>query len=102
LISADLILSTIDDSARRVLDTGAENIGKVVGHKYGEEAAQSSLLMAGTARNVGLVYVDMRGIGRRALLKRTARTFVKSRVMSHHPAPSQPPMDQSPGFSGKR
>jgi len=33
LISADLILSTIDDSTRRVLDTGTVNIGKVVGHK---------------------------------------------------------------------
>ena len=33
LISADLILSTIDHSARRMLDTGTEEIGKVVGHK---------------------------------------------------------------------
>jgi spartin len=34
LISADLILSTIDDAARRILDAGTENVGKVVGHKY--------------------------------------------------------------------
>jgi len=33
LISADLILSTIDHSTRRMLDTGTEEIGKVVGHK---------------------------------------------------------------------
>ena len=111
LISADLILSTIDHSARRMLDTGTEEIGKVVGHKqvsstrhlialflnalinrYGPEAAQSSLLMAGTARNVGLVYVDMRGIGRRALLRRAGRTFVKARVSSNHvPTATAPP-----------
>ncbi|KIM49553.1 hypothetical protein M413DRAFT_438742 [Hebeloma cylindrosporum] len=92
LISADLILSTIDHSTRRMLDVGTEEIGKVVGHKYGPEAAQSSLLMAGTARNVGLVYVDMRGIGRRALLKRAGKTFVKARVSSNHVpmAPSPP------------
>ncbi|KAH9483660.1 hypothetical protein JR316_0003130 [Psilocybe cubensis] len=83
LISADLILSTIDHSTRRVLDTGTEQLGRVVGHKYGPEAAQSSLLMAGTARNVGLVYVDMRGIGRRALLKRAGKTYVKSKVSSN-------------------
>ncbi|KAJ3514180.1 hypothetical protein NLJ89_g2519 [Agrocybe chaxingu] len=102
LISADLILSTIDDSTRRLLDTGTEQLGRVVGHKYGAEAAQSSLLMAGTARNVGLVYVDMRGIGRRALLKRTAHTFVKARVSSNKPAytPSQPPV--SPVHAGKQ
>ncbi|KAF8894779.1 hypothetical protein BD779DRAFT_1502872 [Infundibulicybe gibba] len=82
LLSADLILSTIDHSTRRILDTGTERIGAVVGHKYGSEAAESSLLMAGTARNVGLVYVDMHGIGRRALLKRAGKQFVKARVQS--------------------
>lgn len=82
LLSLDLILSTIDDSARRVLDTGTQEIGKVVGHKYGPEAAHSSLLMAGTARNVGLVYVDLRGVGRRALVRRAGRTFVKAQMSS--------------------
>jgi len=82
LLSLDLILSTIDDSARRVLDTGTQEIGKVVGHKYGPEAAHSSLLMAGTARNVGLVYVDLKGVGRRALVRRAGKTFVKAQMSS--------------------
>jgi spartin len=82
LLSLDLILSTIDDSARRVLDTGTQEIGKVVGHTYGPEAAHSSLLMAGTARNVALVYVDWKGVGRRALLRRAGRTFVKAQMSS--------------------
>ncbi|KAF8966484.1 hypothetical protein BDZ97DRAFT_1657594 [Flammula alnicola] len=80
LISADLILSTIDDSTRRILDVGTEQIGKVVNHKYGPEAAQSTLLMAGTARNVGLLYVDMHGIGRRALLMKVGKTIVEAAV----------------------
>ncbi|KAF9464641.1 hypothetical protein BDZ94DRAFT_1256212 [Collybia nuda] len=83
LLSADLILSTIDHSTRQLLDTGTTSLGAVVGHKYGPDAAQSSLLMAGTARNVGLVYIDMRGIGRKALLKRAGKTFVKARVSSN-------------------
>ena len=82
LLSLSLILSTIDNSARRVLDTGTKEIGKVVGHKYGPEAAHSSLLMAGTARNVGLVYVDLKGVGRRALVRRAGRTFVKAQMSS--------------------
>ena len=82
LLSLDLILSTIDNSARRVLDTGTQEIGKVIGHKYGPEAAHSSLLMAGTARNVGLVYVDLKGVGRRALVRRAGRTFVKAQMSS--------------------
>ncbi|KAJ6497146.1 hypothetical protein C8R47DRAFT_1175867 [Mycena vitilis] len=80
LLSADLILSTLDNSTRRILDSGTQNLGTVVGHKYGAEAAQSSVLMAGTARNVALVYIDMRGIGRRALLRRAGKEFVKGRI----------------------
>lgn len=83
LLSADLILSTLDHETRRLLDTGTETIGAVVGHRYGPDAAQNSLLLAGTARNVGLVYIDMSGIGRRALLKRAGKQFIKARVSSN-------------------
>jgi spartin len=51
-------------------------------HKYGPEAAESSLLVAGTARNVGLVYVDMKGIGRRALLRKAGKGLVDGRLRS--------------------
>ncbi|KAJ7043004.1 hypothetical protein C8F04DRAFT_1073345 [Mycena alexandri] len=80
LLSADLILSTIDNSTRRLLESGSENLGTVVGHKYGPEAGESSVLIAGTARNVALVYIDLRGIGRKALLRRAGKEFVKGRV----------------------
>jgi spartin len=37
--------------------------------------------MAGqSARNVGLVYIDARGVGRRALLKRAGKAVVKARM----------------------
>ena len=38
--------------------------------------------MAGTARNVGLVYVDLKGVGRRALVRRTGRTFLNVQMSS--------------------
>ncbi|KAJ3539237.1 hypothetical protein NMY22_g4826 [Coprinellus aureogranulatus] len=90
LISADLILSTIDDSTRKILDAGTQQVGKVMHHKYGEEAAHSSMMMANTARNVGLVYVDMRGVGRRALLKRAGKNFIKARFSSNEIPVAQP------------
>lgn len=40
------------------------------------------MLLAGTARNIGLVYIDMTGIGRRALLKRAGVHFAKGRLFS--------------------
>ncbi|KAF7353750.1 Senescence domain-containing protein [Mycena venus] len=84
LLSADLIWSTIDNSTKRILDSGTHNLGAVVGHKYGAEAAESSLLMAGTAQNLALVYIDLRGIGRRALLRRAGKEFIKGRIASSH------------------
>lgn len=54
--------------------------------RYGPQAEESSLYIAGTARNVGLVYIDMSGIGRRALLKRAGKTFLKARLSSNNPA----------------
>lgn len=50
--------------------------------RYGPDAAHNSMLLAETARNIGLVYVDMAGIGRRALLKRAGIQFVKGRLSS--------------------
>ncbi|KAK0224994.1 hypothetical protein EDD85DRAFT_217063 [Armillaria nabsnona] len=82
LLSADLILSTLDNSTKRILDVGTSRLGAVVGHKYGEDAGQSSQLMAGTAKNCALVYVDLRGMGRKAILKTAGKEFIKGRVRS--------------------
>ncbi|KIY48283.1 hypothetical protein FISHEDRAFT_65817 [Fistulina hepatica ATCC 64428] len=80
VLSADLILSTIDHSSHRLLDASAVNFGKIVGHRYGAEAEQQSLLAAGTVRNIGLVYIDLSGIGRSAIIKKMAKEYVKNKL----------------------
>ncbi|KIK62436.1 hypothetical protein GYMLUDRAFT_96048 [Collybiopsis luxurians FD-317 M1] len=79
ILSADLILSTLDESAKQLLNVGSRDATRVVAHQYGAEAAQSTSLMAGTVRNVALVYIDLHGIGRKALVKRVAKQYVKSK-----------------------
>lgn len=37
-------------------------------------------MAGGAVRNVAVVYIDVRGIGRKALLKGTAKGFVKARL----------------------
>ncbi|TFK50021.1 hypothetical protein OE88DRAFT_1661518 [Heliocybe sulcata] len=81
-LSADLILSTLDDSTKKIFDVGSESMAKVAGHKYGPEAGHNTRLLMHTGRNVALVYIDMRGFGRRALVKKAGKEFVKSRVRS--------------------
>ncbi|KAF5392207.1 hypothetical protein D9757_001435 [Collybiopsis confluens] len=100
ILSADLILSTLDKSAKQLLDVGSRNATRVVEHqyviylhryvrtvanagkiiRYGAEAAQSASLMAGTARNIALVYIDMEGVGRKALVQRVGKQYVKSKI----------------------
>jgi spartin len=86
LLSADLILSTMDSSMRQVVSIGGEALGRAVEHKYGPEAARSAGLLTGTAKNIVAVYIDMRGFGRRAIIKRVGKEYVRSRV----PASSRP------------
>lgn len=33
-----------------------------------------------SARNVGLVYIDVRGVGRRALLKKAGKRYIKAKL----------------------
>lgn len=41
---------------------------------------EASLLMGHTVRNVGVVYIDARGVGRRALLKSAGKSFVRAKL----------------------
>ncbi|ESK92237.1 hypothetical protein Moror_4769 [Moniliophthora roreri MCA 2997] len=84
ILSADLILSTIDESTKKLINVGADSATAIVQHKYGTEAAQTSTIMGNTARNIGLVYIDVRGVGRKALIKRAGKQYVKSRFSSRH------------------
>jgi spartin len=54
-----------------------------VTHKYGEAAGSNVALAGRTARNVVLVYVDVRGLGRRAIVRHTAKTWAKGQVARH-------------------
>jgi len=85
VLSANLLLATVDDSAKRMLEVGTERIGAVVGHKYGPEAQQNANLATGTAKNVILVYIDMRGFARKALIKRAGKEWIKARVGTKDP-----------------
>lgn len=62
--------------------------------RYGADAQESTHLTMHTARNVVLVYVDVRGFARRALIQKTGVEFVKARVAKNHAdsaAASAPP-----------
>ncbi|KAI0355046.1 hypothetical protein OH77DRAFT_1496245 [Trametes cingulata] len=80
LLSANLVLATVDDSVKRVFDVGSSQLTAVMSHKYGPDAGKSTHLATHTARNVTLVYIDMQGLARRALIKKAGKEFIKARV----------------------
>ena len=73
LIAFETIADSIDTSTRQVLSTSSLAATTVVRHKYGDQAADISHGLGSTVRNVGLVYVDARGVTRKALIKGAAK-----------------------------
>ncbi|KAI0831666.1 hypothetical protein BC628DRAFT_1349235 [Trametes gibbosa] len=67
VLSANLVLA---------VDVSSTQLTAVISHKYGAEAGK----MTHTAKNVMLVYIDMRGLARRALIKKAGEEWIKARV----------------------
>jgi hypothetical protein len=68
-------------------------------HKFGAEAGHATALAGGAVRNVAVVYIDVRGIGRKALLKGTAKGFVKARLQNGETVVLQAEGDNPNGVS---
>ena len=79
-LSAALILASIEASAIRLVEAGGAAVSAAVTHKYGATAGENAALAGRTARNIVLVYVDVRGLGRRVIVKRMAKTWVRGRI----------------------
>ena len=73
LIAFETIADSIDTSAKQLLGTSSAAATTVVRHRYGDQAADITHGLGSTVRNVGLVYVDARGVTRKALIKGAAK-----------------------------
>ncbi|KAF8505096.1 senescence-associated protein-domain-containing protein [Gautieria morchelliformis] len=80
LASTDLLLTTLEQSSEKVVETGTDAVSASLAHKYGQDAGEASRIAGQSVRNVGLVYIDVRGIARRALLKKAGLAVVKARM----------------------
>jgi spartin len=73
LIAFETVAESIDTSAKQLLGTTSDAATTVVRHKYGDQAAEVSHGLGSVVRNIGLVYVDARGVTRKALIKGAAK-----------------------------
>jgi spartin len=82
LLAGEVVLTSLEATAQDLINSGTGAASSVAGHKLGPEAGRATALLGGSVRNVAVVYIDVRGVGRRALLKGTAKGFVKARLAS--------------------
>ncbi|KAL7421614.1 hypothetical protein Q5752_003383 [Cryptotrichosporon argae] len=97
LLAAEVVWTSIDATANDLITAGTTAASQAAGHKYGADAGHATALLGGSVRNVALVYVDVKGVGRRGLLKATAKGFVKTRLRD-----GQEVTLQAPGKDGAR
>jgi spartin len=80
LIAFSTIADGISYSGKNLLTSSGAAASAAVGHKYGAEAGSITSDLAGGVKNVGLVYIDVTGVSRRAIIKSVAKGMVVGKV----------------------
>ena len=80
MIAFGTLADGIAYSGRHLLDASGAAATHIVGHRYGDDAREVAAELAGGVKNVGLVYIDVTGVSRRAVIKSVAKGMVVGRV----------------------
>lgn len=80
LMAFSTVADGIEQAGRNLLASTSTAATTVVEHKWGEQAGDVSRSLGGGVKNVGLVYIDVTGVSRRAIIKSVAKGMVIGRV----------------------
>ncbi|WVF71404.1 hypothetical protein IAT40_006208 [Kwoniella sp. CBS 6097] len=80
LLAGEVVLTSLEATAHDLINNGTIAASSAAGHKYGPDAGQATALVGGSVKNVAVVYIDVAGVGRRAILKSTAKGVVRARL----------------------
>lgn len=80
MIAFSTVADGLEYSGKKLLGASGAAASQVVGHKYGQDAGNLTAELAGGVKNVGLVYIDVTGVSRRAVLKSVAKGMVVGKV----------------------
>ncbi|KAL1835783.1 hypothetical protein VTJ49DRAFT_6083 [Mycothermus thermophilus] len=76
MMAFSTVMDGVDQAGRNLLATTSEAATTVATHKWGAEAGDVTRSLTGGIKNVGLVYIDVTGVSRRAILKSVAKGMV--------------------------
>ncbi|KAK0714675.1 senescence-associated protein-domain-containing protein [Lasiosphaeris hirsuta] len=82
LMAFSTVMDGVEQAGKHLLASTSEAASTVVTHKWGEEAGDVSRSIGGGVKNVGLVYIDVTGVSRRAIIKSVAKGMVVGRTAS--------------------
>lgn len=80
LMAFNTVVDGIEQAGRQLLTGTSSSVTTVVGHRWGDEAGEVSRNIGGGFKNVGLVYIDVTGVSRRAILKSVAKGMIVGKV----------------------
>ncbi|TWU75841.1 hypothetical protein ED733_005117 [Metarhizium rileyi] len=80
LMAFNTVVDGMEQAGRSLLTSTSSSVSQVVEHRWGAEAGEVSRNLGGGFKNVGLVYIDVTGVSRRAVLKSVARGMVVGNV----------------------
>ncbi|KAG6002747.1 hypothetical protein E4U21_002805 [Claviceps maximensis] len=80
LMAFSTVVDGMEQAGRSLLTSTTSSVSHVVEHKWGPEAGEVSRHLGGGVKNVGLVYIDVTGVSRRAVLKSVAKGMVVGNV----------------------
>ncbi|KAI0798976.1 senescence-associated protein-domain-containing protein [Xylaria sp. FL0064] len=80
LMAFSTVADGIDHAARNLLNSASSSATTMVTHRWGDEAGELSKHLGGSVKNVGLVYVDVTGVSRKAIIKAVGKGMVVGKV----------------------
>lgn len=79
MMAFSTVADGIELAGRTLLESTSNAATTVVAHRWGPEAGEVSKNLTSGVKNVGLVYIDVTGVSRRAILKSVAKGMVVGR-----------------------
>jgi spartin len=80
MIAFSTLADGITTSGKHLLNSSGGAATAMVGYRYGEDARKVASELTRSITNVGLVYIDVTGVSRRAVIKSVAKGMVVGRV----------------------
>lgn len=80
LMAFNTIVDGAEQAGKSLLTSTSSSVSTVVGHRWGPDAGEAAKHIGGGFKNVGLVYIDVTGVSRRAILKSVAKGMLVGQV----------------------